>query len=264
MRVWNLCASGALLVAGATLVAAGSPSTGAPRSAGPGWIGSISGTYEQSSGTVLHLPSGFAPADLLVAIVANDGPDSATSVTHAGFGGTSGLTWICHGHVSARQDWAVSRDRLDRAGASSAEIWTAAPPVGWTPGTVTEISSNPEPDVVHRDDGGVVTITAWANGQLGQVLTVDGVAGRPLRESLDTLGPGSAAYAAIFTGRVNAAFTPLAGFHTVISRRAGDDTAQVIASNNRDLPSGIHSVGYAPTPGPGNYWEMAVVEITPR
>jgi hypothetical protein len=53
------------------------------------------------------------------------------------------------------------------------------------------------------------------------------------------------------------------GFHTAggIARRAGDDTAQVIASNNRNLPAGIYNVGYILNPAPGNYWEMALVEV---
>jgi hypothetical protein len=72
---------------------------------------------------------------------------------------------------------------------------------------------------------------------------------------------GSAVYAAFFNGRVNANFTPSAGYHTAISRNAGDDTAKVIASNNRSLPASLQSVGYTDGPAPGNYWEAAVVVV---
>jgi hypothetical protein len=231
-----------------------------------GWIGSVTASYSQQSGATLDLPSTFATADLLVAIVANDGPDSNTLETHAVFGGASGLTWVRHAHVSARQDWAAQGDRVDLAGASSAEIWTASPPKGWTPSKVTEVSNFPESTSPLRDDGGIVTIAAWSSGRLGQIFTLDGLNSRLEHQYIDTLGPASSIYAAMFNGRVNSNFVPVAGFHTAagIARRAGDDTAQVIASNNRNLPPGIYNVGYISNPAPGNYWEMAVVEVVPE
>jgi hypothetical protein len=230
-----------------------------------GWIGSVTAAYSQQTGATLALPPTFAAADLLVAIVANDGPDSNTLETRAVFGGASGLTWDRHAHVSARQDWTAPGDRVDLAGASSAEIWTATPPQGWTPGKVTEISDFPESTSPLRDDGGILTIAAWSSGRLGQIFTLDGLNSRPEHQGLDTLGPASSIYAAMFNGRANANFIPLMGFHTAagMARRAGDDTAQVIASNNRNLPSGIYNVGYTTNPAPGNYWEMAVVEVVP-
>jgi hypothetical protein len=232
----------------------------------PGWINSVTAAYDQQTGASLRLPSTFAGANLLVAIVANDGPDSNTADTHAVFGGTSRLTWVRHAHISARQDWAAPGDSLDLAGASSAEIWTATPPAGWTPGTVTEISDFPEINSPLRDDGGIITVAAWSTGQLGQIFTLDGLDSRLQRQSVDTLGPASTIYAAMFNGRANAVFTPVAGYHSAagIVRRAGDDTAQVIASNDRNLPAGIQQVGYISTPAPGNYWEMAVVEVVPK
>ena len=232
----------------------------------PGWIDSVTAAYAQQTGATLRLPSTFAGANLLVAVVGNDGPDSNTAETHAVFGGTSRLPWVRHAHISARQDWTAPGDSLDLAGASSAEIWTAAPPSGWTPGTVTEISNFPEATSALRDDGGIITIAAWSSGRLGQIFTLDGLNSRPEHQSVDTLGPGSTIYAAMFNGRANAAFTPVAGYHTAagIVRRSGDDTAQVIASDNRDLPAGIQNVGYNSAPSPGDYWEMAIVEVVPR
>ena len=70
-----------------------------------------------------------------------------------------------------------------------------------------------------------------------------------------------AIYAATFAGRRNAKFVPLAGYHRVVQRRAGDDSAAVIASNDRDLASGTQAVGYG-SPDPGNYWEAAAAVIT--
>jgi hypothetical protein len=29
------------------------------------------------------------------------------------------------------------------------------------------------------------------------------------------------------------------------------------------VPTGMYEVGYLPTPSPGNYWEMAIVEAVP-
>jgi hypothetical protein len=230
-----------------------------------GWIGSVTSAYAQETGAALSLPRNFSKADLLVAIVANDGPDSNTVETHAVFGGASRLKWTRHAHISARQDWTALGDRIDLAGASSTEIWTATPPVGWRPGTVTEISNFPETTWPVRDDGGIVTIAAWSSGRLGQIFTLDGLNARPEHQRVDILGPASTIYAAMFNGRTNANYAPLMGFHTAggISRRAGDDTAQVIASNNRNLPAGIYSVGYLPSPAPGNYWEMAIAEVVP-
>ncbi|HEX6475892.1 MAG TPA: hypothetical protein VF005_01360, partial [Acidimicrobiales bacterium] len=67
----------------------------------------------------------------------------------------------------------------------------------------------------------------------------------------------------MFNGRENAAFTPLSGYHTAAARRAGDDTAQVIASNDRALGAGLQTVGYTSSPSPGDYWEEAIVEVRP-
>lgn len=232
----------------------------------PGWINSVTAAYDQQTGANLRLPSSFAGTSLLVAIVANDGPDSNAAETHAVFGGSSGLTWVRHAHISARQDWAAPGDSLDLAGASSAEIWTATPPAGWKPGTVTEISNFPQTNSTARDDGGIITIAAWSSGQLGQVFTLDGLNFRPEHQKIDTLGPASTIYAAMFNGRANAAFNPMPGYHTAagVVRRTGDDTAQVIASDNRNLPAGIQNVGYTATHAPRDYWEMAIVEVVPK
>ena len=235
------------------------PSSATAATGNPGWISSVSGSHAQREPATLTLPSTFSAADLLVAVVANDGPDSNTSETMAVFGGTSQLTWIRHAHISARQDWAAGTDQLDAYGASSTEIWTAVPPSNWTPGTVTEISNHPNT----TDHGGVITIAAWTNGQLGNVATLDGLNSRPEHQSMVLSGAGSSIYAAMFNGRKNARFTPLSGYHTTAARRAGDDTAQVIASNDRALGAGLQSVGYTSSPSPGDYWEEAVVEVRP-
>jgi hypothetical protein len=226
-----------------------------------GWIGSVSASYAQQTAASIHLPSSFARANLLVAVVANDGPDSNSQDTHAVFGGEK-LSWVRRAHISARQDWAVPPATIDLAGASSAEIWTAAPPRGWSPGTVTEISNHPESASSVRDDGGVITIAAWSSGKLGQIATVDGLASRPESQSFDTLMPGTVV-AAVFNGRANASFTPNGGYQTLAARRAGDDSAQIIVSTAKNLPAGIDQVGYLPTPSPGNYWEMAIAQVVP-
>jgi hypothetical protein len=231
----------------------------------PGWLGSVNATYAQSAGADLKLPSRFAGANLLVAIVGNDGPDSvpvgsATSDTSAVFSGKSGLNWTRHAHISARQDWAAPGDQFESFGASSVEIWTATPPDSWTPsGDVKEISSHPS----SGDDGGVVTIVAYSKGQLGDVATLDGLDSRAESQTM-SVPQGSAVYAGLFNGRVNANFTPGAGYHAAVSRNAGDDTAKVIASNDRALPASLQRVGYAAGRSPGAYWEEAVVVVNPR
>jgi hypothetical protein len=235
------------------------PSSATTPTGNPGWISSVSASLAQNRPATLTLPSSFSAADLLVAIVANDGPDSNTSETTAVFGGASGLTWSRHAHISARQDWAAGGDQLDAYGASSAEIWTAAPSPGWRPGAVTEVSNHPNT----IDDGGVITVAAWTNGQLGTIATLDGLDGRPEHQSMVLSGAGSSIYAALFNGRKNATFTPVSGYHTAVARHAGDDTAQVIASDNRALGAGLQTIGYTSSPSPGDYWEEAIVEVRP-
>ena len=253
------------VIAGASLGVLSSRGGSATTTPGvPGWLGSVDAGYAQSTGADLKLPSRFAGANLLVAIVGNDGPDtvpvgSATSETSAVFSGTSGLTWTRHAHLSARQDWAVPGDQLESFGASSVEIWTATPPANWTPsGDVKEISTHPS----SGDDGGVVSIVAYSNGQVGDITTLDGLKNRTESQTM-SVPNGSAVYAGLFNGRVNADFTPGADYHTAASRNAGDDTAKVIASNERALPASLQRVGYSGTPGPGDYWEEAVVVVAP-
>jgi hypothetical protein len=254
-----------VVIAGAALGVLSSRGGGATTTPGvPGWLGSVSATYAQSAGADLRLASRFSGANLLVAIVGNDGPDSVPagsdpSETSAVFSGTSVLTWTRHAHISARQDWAAPGDRLETYGASSVEIWTATPPVNWSAsGDVKEISSHPS----SGDDGGVVTIAGYSNGQLGDITTLDGLDNRTESQAMSVRN-GSAVYAALFNGRVNANFTPGAGYHTAISRNVGDDTAKVIASNDRALPASLQRVGYVGGPTPGDYWEEAVVVVTP-
>jgi hypothetical protein len=259
--IWLGLAASLIGIGGAAgVIAATTPASYAATASGnPGWIASVSANYPQNSPGTVTLPSSFSQANLLVAVVANDGPDSNTSETTAVFGGTPGLTWTRHAHISARQDYAVGGDQVDAYGASSAEIWTAVPPPGWTPGTVTEISNHPNTP----DDGGVMTIAAFSNGQLGNIATLDGLDSRPEHRSMELSGAGSTIYAALFNGKKNAAFTPSSGYHTVVGRRAGDDTAQVIGSDSRTLGAGRQVIGYAPTPSPGDYWEEAIVEVIP-
>jgi hypothetical protein len=121
---------------------------------------------------------------------------------------------------------------------------------------VTEISNHPN----SVDDGQVLTIAAFNNGRIGGVTTLDGLASRPEQQQM-SVPVGSSIYAATFSGRVNANFTPLPAYHEVIQRRQGDDTAGVLASDSRDLPAGLQAVGYS-APNPGNYWEMAIAVIT--
>jgi hypothetical protein len=231
------------------------------QSADPGWIDSVSASYAQNQVATLTLPSGFSTAKLLVAIVANDGPDSNTTETTAVFGGTTHLRWVRHAHVSARQDWEAGTDSIDVYGASSAEIWTAAPPSGWRPGgkTVTEISNQPNTG----DDGGVITLAAWSNGRLGHIHTLDGLNSRPEHQLMALDGSSASIYAAVFNGRANASFNPASGYQFTVTRHAGDDTAGVIASDNRNLGASLQNIGYASTPSPGDYWEMAIVEVVP-
>jgi hypothetical protein len=208
------------------------------------------------------MPSQFVGAKLLVALVASDGPDTypATHVeseTTAIFGGTADLTWTRAAHVSARHDWATPGAQLEQYGASVAEVWTATPPLGWAAtGDVTVTTTHPNT----HDDGMTITIAAFANAQLDHTVTFDGLAGMRERRWVN-VPDDSAVYAATFAGRVNADFTPVGGFHDVVERQAGDDTATVIASDNRDLPAGPVKVGNL-TPDPGNYWEVAAAVVT--
>jgi hypothetical protein len=233
-------------------------------STGTGWLGSRSASVAQNQVAVVAMPSTFAGADLLVASVAADGPDTypatkVTTPTTAVFGGTSGLHWTRVAHVSARHDWATPGAHLERYGASVAEIWIATAPARWTStGVVTVANSHPET----RDDGMTVTVAAFSNAQFDEAVTFDGLAGMP--EHMPVFVPhDSAIYAATFAGQLNADFTPVANFHHVIERRAGDDTAGVIASNSRDLSTGTIQVGNI-APDPGNYWEVAVAVVTAR
>jgi hypothetical protein len=228
----------------------------------PGWLGSRSASVAQDVVADIAVPSRFTGANLLVALVASDGPDTypATHVmteTTAIFGGSAGLTWTRVAHVSARQDWATPGAHIELYGASVAEVWTATPPDGWTAtGDITVTTTHPNT----RDDGMTVTVAAFASAQLTRTVTFDGLAGMAERRSVN-VPADSAIYAATFAGRVNADFTPVANFHNVVERRAGDDTATVIASNNRDLPEGAVKVGNV-APDPGNFWEVAVAIVT--
>jgi hypothetical protein len=211
------------------------------------------------------LPSSFSAANLLVALVAADGPDSipvgsATSETSVEFSDPAGLIWMRAVHVSARHDFGLGPDPREQFGASIAEVWTAMPPRGWSPLTdpISIVNSHPNT----TDDGSLITIAGFAHGRLAEVATIDGMAADAERLSLSVPGQ-SAIYAATFAGRRNANFTPVAGFHLAAQRRAGDDTAGVIASNDRNLPAGIQTVGYT-APGPGDFWELAVAVISPN
>jgi hypothetical protein len=229
---------------------------------GTGWLGSRSASVAQDQVAVFAMPSTFEGADLLVASVTADGPDtypatSVTTPTTAVFGGRSGLQWTRVARVSARHDWAALGARLEVYGASVAEIWVATPTAPWTPtGVVTVANSHSET----RDDGMTVTVAAFSHAQFDEAVSFDGLAG--MAEHMAVFVPhDSAIYAATFAGRRNAAFTPIAKLHRVIERRAGDDTAGVIASNSRDLPTGRIEVGNT-APDPGNYWEVAAAVIT--
>jgi hypothetical protein len=231
--------------------------------ASTGWLGSRSASVAQNVAATIALPQTFSAADLLVGLVASDGPDTspATQVqseTTAIFGGGTNLDWTRVAHVSARHDWATTGARLELYGASVAEVWTATPQPGWnaTAHAVTVTTTHPNTS----DDGMTVTITAFSNAQFDHAVTFDGLAG--MAEHMPVFVPhDSAIYAATFAGRVNADFTSVANFHDVVERQAGDDTATIIASNNRDLPSGLIDVGMV-APDPGDYWEIAAAVVT--
>jgi hypothetical protein len=228
-----------------------------------GYLGEQSANAAQNQQAVIHVPHSFARANLLVALVAADGPDSfpATryrSATTAIFGGSSGLQWKRAAHVSAHRDVHTRHEFRERYGASIAEVWTAAPPAGWhAGGTITCITNHPK----SGDDGTAVTIAAFSHGRLAQTLTKDGLHSRPERLTT-TVGAGDDLLAALFEGRMNADFVPLPGYRTLVQRRAGDDTASVLESDNRSLAAGSQTVGFA-SPNPGDYWEMAVAVIAP-
>lgn len=239
-----------------------SPSSSAGTSA-TGFLGEQSASVAQNQVAQLHVPHEFAHADLLVALVAADGPDTypATHIrkgTTAVFGGSAGLHWKRRAHVSARHDVGAGHARHERYGASVAEIWTAVPPPNWNAaGIITCTSTHPET----RDDGLAVTVAAFAHRTLVRTVTNDGLHTRPERLTTQ-VAEGDELLAALFEGRVNANFVPLPGFHVVVQRRAGDDTASVLESDSRSLPAGSQTVGFA-SPNPGDYWEMAVAVIGP-
>jgi hypothetical protein len=254
----------AVVVAALVLGACGaSSSPSATVSSGTGFLGEQSANANQDQQAEIHVPRAFAHADLLVALVAADGPDSfpATryrSATTAVFGGSSGLHWQRAAHVSARHDVHARHEFRERYGASVAEIWTAVPPPAWhAGGTITCITNHPK----SGDDGTALTIAAFAHGRLARTQTKDGLHTRA--ERLTTpVGAGDDLLAALFEGRMNSDFIPLPGYRTVVQRRAGDDTASVLESDNRSLPAGAQTVGFA-SPNPGDYWEMAVAVIAP-
>jgi len=227
-----------------------------------GWLASRSASVAQNQFATIAMPSAFTGANLLIALVAADGPDTypatrVTTPTTAVFGGSAGLRWIREAHVSARHDWATPGAQLEQFGASVAEVWSATLPAHWTPnGDVTVANSHPNT----HDDGTVVTIAAFSHARFDHAVTFDGLAGMSELRRVN-MPNDSAIYAATFAGRVNSDFAPVAHFHHVIERRAGDDTAGVIASNSRDLPAGAIAVGNA-APDPGNYWEVAAAVVT--
>jgi hypothetical protein len=248
----------------ATVSACASAHATSPRPAAatqaPGWLGSRSATTTQSAIASIAMPVRFAGSNLLVALVATDGPDTfpATRImnqTTAVFGGDASLHWNRAAHVSARRDWVAPGGQRELFGASVAEVWTAVPPAQWSPGTVT-VTNN------HRnahDDGMAVTIAAFANGVLDHTVVNDGLHDRA--EACELVLPDHAlVYAATFAGRVNANFVPTPDAHLVTARRAGDDTAGVIATNGHDLPAGQIRIGYT-SPNPGDYWEVAAAVV---
>jgi hypothetical protein len=251
----------------AVLAACGSASrsssaTGAPSPTPTGWLGEQSATAPQNEAAVIKVPRSFRDARLLVALVAADGPDTipegrTVSETSAVFGGSSPLQWTRAARASARHDWAEGNAPRERYGASVTEVWTAVPPAGWQPGTITATTTHPDT----RDDGLAVTIVAFSHATLARVKTIDGMHTRAERLRV-AVAPGDMLYAASFAGRRNANFVPLAGLRRVAQRRAGDDTAGVLAYKTTAAATGTETVGYA-SPNPGDFWEMAVVVIAP-
>jgi hypothetical protein len=226
-----------------------------------GWLGSRSASAAQDGVATFRFPQQFAQADLLVALVGLDGPDTVpvglhATATTARFSDPLHLVWTRRAHVSARHDVGPV---LETFGASVAEIWTANPPPGWNPVADPIRVTNNFP--LTNDDGFAVTIAAFSSGRVAETATTDGMNGDP--EQLVLAVPQhSAIYAATFSGRRNAAFTPMAGYHLAVERRAGDDTAAVLASDDRDLASGMQTLGYT-APSPGDFWELAAVVIGP-
>ncbi len=240
-----------------------SASTTTTPPADSGFLGELSASVAQNQVAELRVPSWFVRPNLLVALVAADGPDTYPTThvrvgTIAVFGGSAGLQWKRAARESARHDFAAGHARHERYGASIAEIWTAVPPPGWKAGgVVTVTTTHPET----HDDGLVITVVAFARGRIESTPTKDGLHTRPERLTT-TVAAGDDLFAALFEGRVNANFVPLPGFRADVQRRAGDDTASVLESDRRSLPAGAQTVGFA-SPNPGDYWEMAVAVIAP-
>ena len=269
MGPWRVChRRAARSVAAALFVAlagCAGPSPGRAAGGGPGWIGSISGAGSQAATITLRIPSAWSAADLILAFVASDGPDTepVTTIsrpTTAVLGGASGLTWTRLAHVSARHDWSRPSEPLERYGASIAEIWAARVPRDWTragSGTITVANSHPET----ADNGFAATIVAFANGRISGIATLDGLSANPEWQRV-VVPACSDIFAATFAGRANASFDPVAGYHLVVQRRAGDDTAGVLASDSRCLPASSQRVGYS-APNPGDFWEMAIAIVGP-
>ena len=258
---------GATLLAAAIMVGLGSGgASGVAHSAtasGPGWLGSRSASAPQDGVATVSLPSAFAHANLLVALVAADGPDSvpigaATTETTVRFSDPARLLWTRAAHVSARHDFGYPGQALEHFGASVTEVWTATPPPRWVPSRDPLRVTNSHPN--RRDDGFVVTIAAFTNGRLAEAATLDGMANDTEQISL-SVPDESAIYAATFAGHRNTDFVPLAGYHLVRQRRAGDDTGGVIASDTRDLSAGVQRLGYT-APSPGDFWELAVAVVS--
>jgi len=252
--------------AGLGMASCGSASTPSARTSVPtptGWLGEQSATAPQNRPAVIAVPDSFRGARLLVALVAADGPDTvpegrARSATTAVFGGATSLHWTRAAHVSARRDWPLGRAPRERFGASVAEVWTAVPPAGWPAnGTITATTTHPDT----HDDGLAITVVAFTHAVLAHVTTIDGLHTRAERLRL-AIGARDMVYAATFAGRRNANFVPLPGLRLVVQRRAGDDTAGVLASTASVQAAGPRAVGYA-SPNPGDFWEMAVAVVAP-
>ena len=210
------------------------------------------------------VPSAFAAADLLVALVAADGPDSvpigaATTETTARFSdpaGCCGRACACVRPSRLRLPGPAPENfrRICCRGLDGDHHHRVGPGLGPDPGRRTTIPTS-------RDDGFVVTIAAFTNGRLAEAATIDGMTDDTEQISL-SVPDGSAIYAASFAGHLNTDLVPLAGFHLVRQRRAGDDTGGVIASNARALSAGVQHLGYT-APDPGNFWELAVAVVSP-
>lgn len=219
--------SAALMVAAAAAsVAFASPASAATPNVG--FLESASGHGPESAPTTVTLKPQMNGANLLVAMVAADGPDSPA---------TQQVTLSDDRHHA----WTL-QDRHVVFG-SIVEVYTA-PGTGHDGGTVVTSSL-----LVHRgDEGQAMTVAAWSHAVWQGTVDKNGSGGIPRLDFTASLHTDT--YTVFVDGRHNRPIQLVSGFHTVNIDPVGSnppgadhDLYEISHLNSHDWPGGVMSTG---------------------